>query len=129
MKHQPHFESVSKPAMTETDRIRAMIADLGRTVRILDSEVAIEEERCGISDRSDAQYPMLARTAAARSENLRATIAALEMRLTSVARAKATTTPQSWVRKLRRNASRRRLEAWLRLKSSADHGSSPLGQV
>jgi len=58
--------------------------DLNRTVCLLDCDVAAEEERARISDRSNSAYPILARTLAARRDNLQGTIAALEQRLTTV---------------------------------------------
>ena len=81
MKHQPHFESANKTKIPQTERIQGIIADLSRTVHLLDGDVAAEEERCRIYDLSHAEYPVLARTIAARSENLKATIALLEARL------------------------------------------------
>jgi hypothetical protein len=57
----------------------------GRLVRILDCDIATEEERAQVSDRSDAAYPILAGVRAARRDNLRDTIAALEKRLANLA--------------------------------------------
>jgi len=62
-----------------------MISDLERLVRILDCDIATEEERARVFDRSDATYPALARTPAARRDNLRDTITALEHRLSNLA--------------------------------------------
>ena len=133
LKHQPHFESATAEADgTERQRLKILIADLGRKVRILDSEVDFEEQRSGIVDQSDAQYSMLARTTAARSENLKVTVATLEARLastTSVAPTAVATGSASGRRKLRRNASPRRLEAWLRLRSFTNVRPSPAGAV
>jgi hypothetical protein len=61
-----------------------MIADVRRVVQVLDCDVQTEEERSRIFDRSDAHYPILARTLAARRANLNATIIALEARLSSI---------------------------------------------
>jgi hypothetical protein len=58
-----------------------LIADLDRVVRILNCDIATEEERAGVADRSEAAYPMLARTLARRRDNLKETVAALERRL------------------------------------------------
>jgi hypothetical protein len=80
MKHQRHFD-VSDVAFREAQRIRTLIADLDRLVQILDCNIVSEEERAGVADRSEAAYPMLARTLAARRDNLRGTVAALERRL------------------------------------------------
>jgi hypothetical protein len=57
-----------------------MIEDLRRVSQILDCDVRTEEERSQISDPSDPRYPILARSLAARRDNLKATIAALEAR-------------------------------------------------
>ena len=57
-----------------------MIADLDRIVHILDCDM----DRARVSDHSDAAYPMLARTLAARRKNLKVTIAALERRLAEI---------------------------------------------
>jgi hypothetical protein len=81
MKHQRHFEGASDVPSRETAQISEMIGDLGRLVRILDCDIATEEECAGVSDRSDAAYPMLARTLAMRRDNLKGTVAALERRL------------------------------------------------
>ena len=61
-----------------------MISDLDRLVRLLDCDITTEEERARISDRSEPAYPILARTLAARRDNLRDTITALEQRLTTI---------------------------------------------
>jgi flagellar protein FliJ len=82
MKHQRHFESEN--ALREAAQIRTLIADLDHIVRILNCEIATEEERAGVSDRSQPEYPMTARTLSARRDNLENTIASLEQRLTSI---------------------------------------------
>jgi hypothetical protein len=61
-----------------------LIADIDRVVRILDSDIAAEEERARVFDRSDAMYPILARALAARRDNLKGTIAALDKRLATI---------------------------------------------
>jgi hypothetical protein len=83
MKHQRHFDT-REVLQREAILIWRMIADIDRTVRLLDCDVTTEEERVGISDRSDAAYPILARTLAARLDNLRDTITALEQRLSKL---------------------------------------------
>jgi hypothetical protein len=60
-----------------------MMVDLNRTVCLFGLR-STEEERARISDRSNSAYPILARTLAARRDNLRDTIAALEQRLTTI---------------------------------------------
>ena len=84
MKHQRHFEIARATVLREAAVIRTMMDDLNRTVRLLECDVATEEERARIFDRSNSAYPILARTLAARRDNLRDTIAALERRLTTM---------------------------------------------
>jgi hypothetical protein len=83
MKHQPHFE-IDRTAARQAVTIGAMIADMRRVVELRDCDVGTEEERARIRDRSDARYPILAMHFAARRDNLRVTIAALEARLSSI---------------------------------------------
>jgi hypothetical protein len=80
MKHQRHFDT-REAKQRKAILIWKMIADIDRKARLLDCDIATEEERAGISDRSDAAYPILARTLAARRDNLRDTVTALEQRL------------------------------------------------
>ena len=84
MKHQRHFDA-GAAALREAEQIRTLIADLDRVVLNLDCDVAAEEERAGVADRSEAAYPILARTLATRRDNLRDTIVALEQRLANLA--------------------------------------------
>jgi hypothetical protein len=84
MKHARHFETVNRTSARDAECIGIMIADLRRVVQVLDCDVQTEEERSLMFDRSSAQYPMLARTLVARRDNLKATIAALEARLSSI---------------------------------------------
>jgi hypothetical protein len=77
MKHQRHFDT-REVLQRKAILIWRMIADIDRIVRLLDCDIATEEERVGISDRSNAAYPMLARTLAARRDNLMGTLSALE---------------------------------------------------
>ena len=83
MKHQRHFDT-SEAAQREAVKIRRMIGDLDRLVRLLDCNIVVQEECVGISDRSDVAYPILAKTLAARRDNLRETITALEQRLSKL---------------------------------------------
>jgi hypothetical protein len=80
VKHQRHIDA-NAAALREARQTRRLIADIDRIVQILNSDIAAEEEQAGIFDRSDVEYPMIARTLAGRRDNLRATIAALEQRL------------------------------------------------
>jgi hypothetical protein len=79
MKHQRHFGSAT-PAR-EALQTRVLIADITRILQILDGDIAAEEEQARIFDRSRVDYPILARTLAARRDNLLGTIAALQQRL------------------------------------------------
>jgi septation ring formation regulator EzrA len=80
MKHQRHFGS-SSAALRETVQIRTLMSDLDRIIRLLNCDIATEEEHARTFDRSDPAYSMLARTLSARRDNLKDTIAALEQRL------------------------------------------------
>jgi hypothetical protein len=80
MKPQRHFDT-SEAAQRDAMQIRKMIGDLNRNVQLLDCDIATEEERTRISDRSDAAHSILARMLAIRRDNLRDTITALERRL------------------------------------------------
>jgi hypothetical protein len=84
MKHARHFENVNRTSTREAESIGTMIADMRRVVQVLDCDVQTEEERSWIFNRSNANYPMLARTLVARRENLKVTIAALEARLSLI---------------------------------------------
>jgi hypothetical protein len=64
--------------------IAALISNLDRHAQLLDQDIAAEEERAQVVDRSHPGYPILARTLTARRDNLSATIAALEKRLASL---------------------------------------------
>jgi hypothetical protein len=80
MKHQRQF-GTPEAAQREAAQILRMIVDLDRTVQLIDCDIATEEGRSGISDRSDAAYPVLARMLATRRDDLKDTTAALEERL------------------------------------------------
>jgi hypothetical protein len=54
-------------------RIGAFIGDLDRRAQLLDHDVAAEAERAQVFDPFDAAYTVLARTWAARRDNLKAT--------------------------------------------------------
>ena len=79
MKHQYHFESLI--VWREATQTKTLIADIDRIVQILNADIAAEEEQAGIFDCSRPEYPVLARALAARRNNLKETIAALEQRL------------------------------------------------
>lgn len=81
MKSQRRFETASATALRETTVIRSMLRDLERTIKLLDDDIAAEEERAQIFDIFNARYPILARALVARRDNMKATVAALAQRL------------------------------------------------
>jgi hypothetical protein len=83
MKPKRHFDT-REVFQRKAILIWSMIGDIDRSVRLLDCDIATEEERTGISDRSDAAYPILARMLATRRDNLKNTITALEARLSKL---------------------------------------------
>jgi hypothetical protein len=76
MSMQHRFETAR-----ETTVISKILADLVRTVQLIECEIVAQEERASVSDRADVKYPMLARTLIGRRDNLKMTIDALEQRL------------------------------------------------
>ena len=86
MNIQARFETTRKSVAREIAVIGKILADLIRTVQLIESDIATEEERARVSDRSDVKYPVLARTLIKRRDNLKMTIAALEARHTERAR-------------------------------------------
>jgi flagellar protein FliJ len=61
--------------------IEAMIADFTRVAEELDKQVRYEEQRAGISDPSHFAYPMFAKAARQRRDNLLASIRDLNAKL------------------------------------------------
>ena len=84
MKRRYHFGNANSTAMRERARIEALIVDLGRRTQLLEDDIAAEEERARVFNRSDAAYPIAARILAVRRENVKATIATLEKQLASL---------------------------------------------
>ena len=76
MSMQPRFETARETAV-----ISKILADLVRTVQLIECEIATQEERARVSDRSDVRYPMLASALLDRRDNLKVTIDALRQRL------------------------------------------------
>jgi hypothetical protein len=81
MKRQYHFERPDDAALKHAAKLRTLISDLHRVVRILDCDIAMQEKHAGVSDPFSTAYPVLARTMTARRDNLKETMAALERRL------------------------------------------------
>jgi hypothetical protein len=80
--NQDRFRSAS-PSQ-EAVQTRTLIADIGRILQIVESDIATEEERAGMLDYSLPEYPAVARTLVARRENHITTIAVLEKRLANL---------------------------------------------
>ena len=62
--------------------IRKMLSDLDLACQQIEADIATEEARAGIHDRSNPRYPILARSLIERYGNLKETIATLEKRVT-----------------------------------------------
>jgi hypothetical protein len=82
--------NAQETALRQGEVIEGMLNDPWRTIQILNIDISTEEERARVFDMRDPAYPILARTLAARRENLKVTVAALEHRLRTI----VTTTPQ-----------------------------------
>jgi hypothetical protein len=57
------------------------MGDLDRTMRLVECDITVEEERAGIFDRADVAYPAMAIALATRRDNLNVTIGSLAKRL------------------------------------------------
>jgi hypothetical protein len=80
MKHQVQYGTASGIVSEEAaKKIRVLIADLTRTVHILETDIAAEEKR-----RPQAADPMFTKMLDARCHNLMDTIACLEDRLGTI---------------------------------------------
>jgi flagellar protein FliJ len=63
--------------------IEAMIGDFNQMASDLDRQIAIEQERAGVSDTNHHAYPTFAKAAIQRRDNLLASAADLEAKLAS----------------------------------------------
>jgi flagellar protein FliJ len=63
--------------------IETMIGDFGQMAHDLDRQIAIEQERAGVSDTNHYAYPTFAKAAIQRRDNLLASAADLETKLMS----------------------------------------------
>ena len=74
MKSRDSLARLRRFQVEETRRrvgqIETMIAEFSKMARDLDREIALEEQRSGISDTSHFAYPTYARAARARRDNL-----------------------------------------------------------
>lgn len=69
------------PLSAQTVQIETLIANLSRSVELLNVDIATEEERARVKAVSEPAYPIIARQLRARRDNLNVTIAALKKRL------------------------------------------------
>lgn len=81
MSYPRHFEMQNRTLAREVSQISTMLAELERAVQILDADIAAEEQRTGISDRTNFAYPTTAQDMIARRDNLKTTISVLTSRL------------------------------------------------
>ncbi|MCI0599699.1 MAG: flagellar export protein FliJ [Beijerinckiaceae bacterium] len=74
MKPRDTLARLRRFQIDETNRrvaqLEAMIAEFSRMARELERDIAIEEQRAGVSDLSHFAYPTYARAARARRDNL-----------------------------------------------------------
>ena len=73
------IETLRGTAVANRLQIATLIESLMRSVELLTVDVENEENRARVRDLSDPAYPVLARSLRARRDNIRATIASLEM--------------------------------------------------
>ena len=87
MKSQDALSRLTRFDVEEKQRkvseIEAMIGDFHQMATDLDRQIAIEQERAGVSDTNHYAYPTFAKAAIQRRDNLLASAADLEVRLAS----------------------------------------------
>ena len=81
MNRQSQYGIQGAVAAREAIVIGTMLHDLARRLALLEADIATEEERSGVSRPTDPRYTMLARSLAARRDNLKATLTSLQERL------------------------------------------------
>jgi hypothetical protein len=81
VKLQRRFETEVEAASIAAAQIRTLIESLSRCQKMLDCDIATEEERTRCSDDSDPAYSVFARSLIPRRDNVAATIAILQERL------------------------------------------------
>jgi hypothetical protein len=79
MKQPYHSGSADSAVCKEAAKVRALIKELDRRVRILESDIAAAEERAGVSNPFNVGDPTVIMMT--QRDNLKQTIAALELRL------------------------------------------------
>ncbi len=67
----------------KVSEIEAMIGDFNQMATDLDRQIAIEQERAGVTDTNHYAYPTFAKAAIQRRDNLLASAADLEVKLAS----------------------------------------------
>lgn len=67
----------------KVSEIEAMIGDFNQMATDLDRQIAIEQERAGVSDTNHYAYPTFAKAAIQRRDNLLASAVDLEVKLAS----------------------------------------------
>jgi hypothetical protein len=92
---QRHIETASAIAIREAHVISIMLADLDRTIRLLDGDIGAEEERTQVFNIFDPLYSILARTLLSRRDNLKVTVTTLAQRLRSITAAVPTAIPEA----------------------------------
>ena len=73
------IETLRGTAAVNRLQIATLMESLLRSVELLAVDIEHEEVRVGVRDLSDPTYPVLARSLRSRKDNIRATIASLEM--------------------------------------------------
>ena len=81
VKRQRRFGTEVEAASIAAAQIRTLIESLSRCQQMLDCDIATEEERTRCSDDSDPAYSVFARSLIPRRDNVAATIAILQERL------------------------------------------------
>lgn len=73
-----HFETLTNRRSQLQERMETLVSDLRRLVQLLERNIDFEEERTGVFDTANLNYPVTARQLRARRDNLAATILKLE---------------------------------------------------
>jgi hypothetical protein len=88
MKRVRHFETAPTGGQNEAEKMAGMLAALYHDVRLLNLDIEAELANAGCDGRGYA-LPIAARTMGARRDNLKATIAMLEQRLSFITAGRA----------------------------------------
>ena len=79
------MQSTSRFEATASLQLHALISDLHWRVQMIEADIAEEERNTGNADPGSSAYSMLALTLRARRDNLKTSIALLEVRVERVA--------------------------------------------